>query len=100
MFERQAAAHPGAWDVLLRNREGELTEFTRGNIVLEIDARRWTPPRDSGLLGGVFRQGLLDRDEIAERVLTLADLAAATRVWFVNSLREWVPMQPRPLQLR
>jgi para-aminobenzoate synthetase/4-amino-4-deoxychorismate lyase len=97
MFERQAAAHPGAWDVLLRNREGELTEFTRGNVVLEIDAGRWTPPRDSGLLGGVFRQHLLDRGEVAERVLGLEDLAGATRVWFINSLREWVRMEPRPL---
>jgi para-aminobenzoate synthetase/4-amino-4-deoxychorismate lyase len=90
VYERRATAHPGAWDVLLWNERDELTEFTRGNVVLEIDGRRLTPRRESGLLNGVFRQELLDRGEIAEAVLTRTDLARATRLWFINSLREWV----------
>ena len=39
-----------AFDVLLWNQEGELTEFTNGNVVLEINGELWTPPVSSGLL--------------------------------------------------
>lgn len=90
VYERHAAEHPGAWDVLLWNERAELTEFTRGNVVLEIGGRRVTPPRDSGLLGGVLRQALIDDGTIVEQVVTRDDLRSAARVWFLNSLREWV----------
>ena len=47
--------HPTAFDVLLWNEDGQLTEFTNGNAVFEIDGRKVTPPRDCGLLAGTFR---------------------------------------------
>lgn len=88
----RAGLPANAFDVLLWNERGELTEFTRGNLVVELDGKRWTPVRSSGLLAGVFRGELLDAGAIAERVLTLEDLARATNLWFINSLREWVPV--------
>jgi para-aminobenzoate synthetase / 4-amino-4-deoxychorismate lyase len=90
VYEHHKAAHPDVWDVLLWNERRELTEFTRGNVVVELDGRRVTPPRECGLLGGVFRQELLDTGTIAEAVVRVDDLSRATRIWFVNSLREWV----------
>jgi para-aminobenzoate synthetase / 4-amino-4-deoxychorismate lyase len=90
VYDQQRTAHPGVFDVLLWNEEGELTEFTIGNLVLEIDGQRWTPPRRSGLLAGVFREELLARGEVHERVVTTSDLAAATAIWRISSLREWV----------
>ena len=92
VFDGHRTAHPDAFDVLLWNERGELTEFTRGNLVVELDGRRWTPVRSSGLLAGVFRGELLDAGAIAERALTIEDLARSTNLWFVNSLREWVPV--------
>jgi len=92
-YARRKAEHPGVYDVLLRNREGELTEFTTGNLVIEVEGRRCTPPLDCGLLPGVFRAELLARGHVAERVLTRADLERAGAVWLVNSLRGWVPMR-------
>jgi para-aminobenzoate synthetase/4-amino-4-deoxychorismate lyase len=89
IYDAQRAAHPGAFDVLLWNEERELTEFTIGNLVVEINGQRWTPPRRCGLLAGVFREELLARGEIHERVLTTADLAAVTAIWRISSLREW-----------
>jgi len=90
--ERQSAPHvevaeASPWDVLLWNERGEVTEFTRGNLVLELDGVRCTPARESGLLAGVFRAELLDQHQVVERVLTREDLAQATRVWFINSVR-------------
>ena len=66
-YERRRAERPDAFDVLLLNREGEVTESTFTNLVAEIDGERLTPPLDAGLLPGVFRAGLLARGEVRER---------------------------------
>jgi para-aminobenzoate synthetase/4-amino-4-deoxychorismate lyase len=88
---RESAA--GTFDVVLWNAEGEVTELTRGNLVVELEGRRFTPPLDSGLLAGILRGELLELGEIEERVLTLDDARRAGRLWFVNALRGWVPIR-------
>jgi para-aminobenzoate synthetase/4-amino-4-deoxychorismate lyase len=92
-YERHVADAPDAFDVLLWNERDELTEFTRGNVVLEIDGERVTPARDCGLLAGVMRGELLDQGVIVERVITKPDLTRAERVWFITSLRGWVEVR-------
>ena len=57
-----------------------------------LDGRRWTPPRECGLLAGTLRAELLERGEIEERVITRADLLRASRLWLINSVRGWVPV--------
>lgn len=94
VYDHHKAMHPDAFDVLLWNETGELTEFTRGNLVVELDGALWTPPRSSGLLAGVLRGALLAAGTIHERRLTRDDLPRCTRVWFINSLREWVTLHP------
>lgn len=90
VYSSRRAVRPDAFDVLLWNEEGELTEFTTGNLVVELDGRLWTPPVECGLLAGVMRAELVARGEVAERVLTRADLERAFRCWLVNSVRGWV----------
>jgi para-aminobenzoate synthetase/4-amino-4-deoxychorismate lyase len=80
-------AHPDAFDVLLWNEAREVTEFTIGNVIVEIDGERYTPPRTCGLLGGTLRAELLDQGEIRERIITLDDLSSASRLWLINSVR-------------
>jgi para-aminobenzoate synthetase/4-amino-4-deoxychorismate lyase len=92
MFERALAAHPEVFDVLLLNEQGELTEFTRGNLVLQVQGHMLTPAIDCGLLDGCLRRELLDQGKIVEARLTLADLAGAQRIWFINSLRGHIEM--------
>jgi para-aminobenzoate synthetase/4-amino-4-deoxychorismate lyase len=74
------------------NERGEATECTIGNFVVEIDGERLTPPLTCGLLPGVFREELIELGAVSERVLYPAEVAAATRIWLVNSLREWVEL--------
>lgn len=93
VYDRHRAEAPGAFDVLLWNDDGELTEFTIGNLVAELEGQRYTPPRDCGLLAGVFRDTLLEQGEISERILRREDLSRATRLWLVNSVREWVDVE-------
>jgi branched-subunit amino acid aminotransferase/4-amino-4-deoxychorismate lyase len=51
---------------------------------------RYTPPVACGLLPGTFRAELLDTARIRERVMTRDDIRSASRVWLINSLREWI----------
>lgn len=93
IYDRFRRAHSDADDVLLWNRQGELTESTMANLALDIKGRRYTPPVRCGLLGGVFRAHLLKRGLLHERVLTLADLHRADRVWLFNAVRGWIPVR-------
>jgi para-aminobenzoate synthetase/4-amino-4-deoxychorismate lyase len=86
IYERHAPP-PGRYDTLLWNERGEITEFTRGNVVVDIDGRRVTPPLSCGLLAGVLRAELLARGEISEALVHVEDLPRATAVWFINSVR-------------
>jgi para-aminobenzoate synthetase/4-amino-4-deoxychorismate lyase len=81
------------YDVLLWNEAGEITEFTNGNIVLEIDEQLWTPTIESGLLAGTYREMLLAKGKIHEKVLTIEDVKTSHKIWFINSIREWVEVQ-------
>ena len=86
-YEQALAAHPEAFDVLLCNEDGQLTEFTRGNLVLEINGVRYTPPQSCGLLDGTLRRELLESGQLTERILNLDDLKNASRIIFINGLR-------------
>lgn len=88
-FTRALAAAPEADDVLLWNERRELTESCAANVVLDLDGGSFTPPLACGVLPGTFRAELLERGAIAERVLAVDDLARATRVRLINSVRRW-----------
>ncbi|HEX2009792.1 MAG TPA: bifunctional anthranilate synthase component I family protein/class IV aminotransferase, partial [Roseateles sp.] len=91
LYEALAADKPaGAFDVLLWNEAGELTEGTFGNIALEIEGQWLTPRAAAGLLPGVLREELLAQGRVREARLTKNDLARATRLAFFNSLRGWL----------
>jgi len=84
----------GADEAILWNERGELTEGTRTNLALKIDGHWWTPPITCGLLPGIRRAVLLERKQIAERVLTKEDLARANGLRLFNSLRGTVRCDP------
>ncbi|MFE4241465.1 aminodeoxychorismate synthase component I [Peribacillus butanolivorans] len=87
VYEKFQTRHPEFYDVLLWNEQGYITEFTNGNVVVKINGDLFTPPVESGLLAGTFRQELLRKKEIKEKLITKADLHNAEEVWFINSVR-------------
>jgi para-aminobenzoate synthetase/4-amino-4-deoxychorismate lyase len=93
VYDRHRAQHADALDVLLWNEDEEITEFTIGNVVVELDGRKWTPPRAAGLLAGIFREELLETGQVHERTITKGDIHTSSRLWLVNSLREWVEVR-------
>ncbi|MEJ2503083.1 MAG: aminodeoxychorismate synthase component I, partial [Gemmatimonadota bacterium] len=92
---RRAEAPAWAFDVVLVNERGRPTEMTRGNLVVERDGERLTPPVPEGQLPGCFRAELLERGAVREATLTVDDLRRARRLWLINSLREWVEVELR-----
>jgi len=97
-YDEARARFAGCPDVILWNEHGEVTETSIGNIVVEVQGEWLTPPVACGLLPGTFRAELIETGIVQERVVTLADLALATRVWMINSLRGWVPVKVRAPQ--
>jgi len=93
LYTTRRAEHPDLDETLLWNEEGELTEFTTGNLIVEQDGGRWTPPVDCGVLPGTLRAELLATGAISERVLHPSDLTSATALWLINSVRGWVPIR-------
>lgn len=81
------------YDVLLWNEDEEVTEFTNGNVVVEMNGKLWTPPVQSGLLAGTFREYLITKRVIEEKIIQVNDLQYCTNIWFINSVRKWIPVQ-------
>jgi para-aminobenzoate synthetase/4-amino-4-deoxychorismate lyase len=92
VYEKHRREFPNTFDVLLWNEKEEVTEFTIGNLVVDFDGNRYTPPWTCGLLAGTLRDELLERGEVRERMIRVADLRHARQMWFINSVRGWVPV--------
>ncbi|HYH85791.1 MAG TPA: aminodeoxychorismate synthase component I [Pyrinomonadaceae bacterium] len=92
VYERRRADDAAAFDVLLWNEDGEVTEFTTGNVVAELDGELLTPPRECGLLAGTLRAELLESGAIKERVITRSQLSQCSRLWLINGVRGWAPV--------
>jgi para-aminobenzoate synthetase/4-amino-4-deoxychorismate lyase len=88
LYDRALRARPGCDDVLLWNEQGELTEATRFNVVVESEDGFVTPPLRCGLLPGVLRGWLLAHGRIREEVVPIQGLASR-RLWLINSVRGW-----------
>ncbi|ARI75879.1 aminodeoxychorismate synthase component I [Halobacillus mangrovi] len=81
---------PQAFAVLLWNSKGQLTEFTMANLVVKEGEGYYTPPVESGLLAGTFREKLIEEGRIQEKVLYKKDLDHFNEIWMVNGVRGWV----------
>lgn len=89
IYENARAVFPDCDDVLLYNKRGELTEFTIGNLVIELDGQLVTPPIECGLLAGTFRAHLLETSEVIERIVPVHRLKDCTKYFRINSIRGW-----------
>ena len=89
VYEAARAGFEELDDVLLYNEKGELTEFTIGNLVVELDSQYLTPPISCGVLPGTFRAHLLETGAIQERTIPLETLSHCTQIFRVNSIRGW-----------
>jgi para-aminobenzoate synthetase/4-amino-4-deoxychorismate lyase len=81
------------FDEIFLNEKGELTEGARGNIVLQIKNKLFTPQLKSGILNGILRQKLLKSGKIKEKNLYVSDLKKAQKIFCINSVRGIVEVE-------
>lgn len=86
-------------DVLLYNESGELTEFTIGNLVVELNGQLFTPPIECGVLPGTFRAHLMETGQVVERTIRIEALKDCAKLFRVNSIRKWQRVALQELQL-
>lgn len=79
-------------DVILFNERNEVTESTIANVVVDRGGKKLTPPVECGLLAGTYRDFLLKRGEIGERILRREDLLESSQIWLINSVQKWIPV--------
>ena len=93
----QEAIRRGAFEGVMRNYRGELTECTTANLFLVRSGVALTPPLESGLLPGITREFLFEvgRDvgvDVREQVLRDEDLFSADEAFLTSTTREAVPI--------
>jgi len=93
----QEALRTGAFEGLMRNYRGELTECTTANLFIVKHGVALTPPLEAGLLPGITREFLFDvgKDvgvDVREEVLRDADLFGADEAFLTSTTREAVPI--------
>jgi branched-chain amino acid aminotransferase len=93
----QQAFQRGAFDGVMRNNRGELTECATSNLFLVRNNTVLTPPIECGLLPGITRELLFEVGrnagiEVREQALRDADLFEADEAFFTSTTREIVPI--------
>jgi para-aminobenzoate synthetase/4-amino-4-deoxychorismate lyase len=89
-YNTQLASRPDCDDIIFWNEKGEVTESSIANVVVSIDGQLFTPPVESGLLAGTFRNQLLEEGKIRERVITIGEFESAKEFFLINSVRKWI----------
>ena len=89
VYENAKRDFPHSDDVLLFNERSELTEFTIGDLVVEMDGNLYTPPISCGLLAGTFRGYLIETGQVKERIIRVDEIEECSQIFFVNSVRKW-----------
>ncbi|MCB0163011.1 MAG: aminodeoxychorismate synthase component I [Anaerolineae bacterium] len=83
-------AQPDCDEVILWNEQGQVTEATIANIVVQFGHELVTPPIECGLLAGTYRAHLLAQQAIRERIITVEELKHSDRIYLINSVRTWI----------
>ncbi len=93
----QEALRTDAFEGVMRNYRGELSECTTSNLFIVKNGVALTPPLDAGLLPGITREFLFDVGkqidvDVREQILRDDDLFDADEAFLTSTTREVVPI--------
>ena len=93
----QEALRRSAFEGVMRNYRGELTECTTANLFIVKDGGVLTPPVDAGLLPGITREFVFEIGDangisVREAALRDDDLYGADEAFLTSTTREAVPI--------
>ncbi|MBM4121506.1 MAG: branched-chain amino acid aminotransferase [Nitrospira sp.] len=97
ILAKQEAARAGAFDALMLNAEGLLTESTTSNLFFAREGRLYTPSIDCGILDGITREVVLTLAREAgiqteEGRYSIEALARAEEAFLTNTSMEIMPV--------
>lgn len=97
VLARREAAHHGAFEALLLDGAGRITEGTASNLFVVREGRLTTPPALGGALPGVTRHAVLEIASLSgiaadEAPITADDLRAADEIFLTNTSWEVLPV--------
>jgi branched-chain amino acid aminotransferase len=81
------AKNAGLDDVVIINRDGLITETAIANLIFEIDGSWITPPLSDGVLPGVMRALLIERNGVVVRQIRASQLNEIGSGFVVSSLK-------------
>ncbi|NWG27819.1 MAG: aminodeoxychorismate synthase component I [Ignavibacteriaceae bacterium] len=86
--EHKKYSAQGFFDVIYLNERNEIGEGAISNIFVRKGDKLFTPPLESGILPGIYRDYMFSKyKEAKEKVLTLQELLEADEIILTNSLR-------------
>ncbi|MGF1618471.1 MAG: aminodeoxychorismate synthase component I [Acidimicrobiia bacterium] len=88
-LDRSRYPDPEEGEVVMVNLEGHVTETNISNLMVRLGDRWVTPQLESGCLPGVYREMLLDDEEVEEDAVTIEDLKRADEIAVTNAVRGW-----------
>ena len=93
----QEGIRQGAFEVIMRNYKGELTECSMSNLFVVRDGAAVTPPLSAGLLPGITREVVFEIGShvgvpVREATLRDEDLFAAEEAFLTGTTREIMPI--------
>jgi branched-chain amino acid aminotransferase len=93
----QQAIAKGAFEAVMRNHRGELSECSQSNLFVVRGGTAYTPPLEAGLLAGITREFLFEVARsigvpMVEATLRDEDLLGADESFLTSSTRELVPI--------
>jgi branched-chain amino acid aminotransferase len=91
------ASKIGAYDAIMLNHHGEVTEATTSNVWMIKDGTIYTPPLRSGLLEGLTRKALLQISQHAkipvfEKTITPQELFEADEIFLSSTTKKLIPI--------
>ncbi|MDO8585488.1 MAG: aminodeoxychorismate synthase component I [Armatimonadota bacterium] len=83
----EEAQREGFFEVMFLNQRGNVTEGSFTNLFAYINGEWVTSPISEGMLPGIWRDVFLRENGVAERAISLGDLATSEEVVIGNSVR-------------
>ncbi len=76
-------------EVLFINENNNVTEGSFTNIFIELNGKIFTPTISSGILNGIYRSYLLNKNkQIEEKEISYQELLSADKIFICNSVRK------------
>ena len=88
----------GVDELIFINQDGIITESRYHNVIIEYQGKLITTPVTHGLLNGIFRNILVESQQVQESAISTEMVLAATAIFLCNDVRGMIPAKLKVLE--